>query len=66
MRLFCNLHGLSNVGEPRLQANAGTNVIGRIANRFDGNRRWLKDHAIGEVLHCRALLHESYDTPRNI
>ena len=30
-----DLHGLSNVGEPRLQANTRTDVLGCIANRFD-------------------------------
>src|SRR5271165_5572794 len=56
-----NLHGLSNVAEPRLQANTGTNVLSRIANRFDGNRRWLKDHAIRGILNRRALLDELHE-----
>ena len=53
-----DLHGLTHVVEARLYTNASTNVLGRIANRLDRDRRRLEDHTIRGISECRALFDE--------
>src|ERR1700722_19993287 len=56
-----DLHGLTHVVEASIETNAGTHLLGRVANRFHRDRRRLEYDTVKRIMDCRALFDESYE-----
>jgi len=56
-----DLHGLTHVVEARVETNASTDILGRVANRLHGDRRRLEDDTVRRIANCRALFDEPYE-----
>src|SRR5258708_1371466 len=56
-----DLHGLTHIVETRVETNASTDILGRIANRLHRDSGRLEDDTVSRITNCRALLDESYE-----